>query len=230
MCWGAASSSTSERPMMPFGGRVETADTKRCAEFHSLNQNTSRTLPASRTGRALGQATSAFLEDEGLGLDRCFFVVGRLVLMHRIVSQCENPARKSPPSPRASHVSTSHPHPHPGEPRGVVFRAGPAVFLATPLGKHAYKRGRGVEHAAEACPARARSRCVTPSQHWSPAPHRHSSGRRAGWPHIAYPLQLDHILNRPGKNRESRAKGSHPSNASGAGRGWVLGGRELLNQ
>ena len=57
------------------------------------------------------------------------------------------------------------PDPHPDEPRlprGVVLRAGPPVFLAAPLGKHAYKRGRGAEHAAEACPARARSRCVTP--------------------------------------------------------------------
>ena len=173
----AASSSTSERPMMPFGGRVETADTKRSAEFHSLNQNTSRTLPASRTGRALGQATSALLADEGLGLDRCFFVVGRLVLMHRIVSQWGNPARKPPPSPRASHVSTSHPHPHPGEPRGVVLRAGPPVFLATPLGKHAYKRGRGVEHPT--------------------GPYLESAREK----------------------RESRAKGSHPSNAGfGPGR------------
>jgi hypothetical protein len=120
--------------------------------------------------RLKSSPTSALLADEGLGLDRCFFVVGRLVLMHRIVSQWRNRARKPPPSPRASHVSTSHPHPHPGEPRGVVFRAGPPVFLATPLGKHAYERGRGAEHAAEACPARARSRCVTPSQHWSPYP------------------------------------------------------------
>lgn len=169
--------------------------------------------------------TSALLADEGLGLDRCFFVVGRLVLMHRIVSQRGNRARKPPPSPRASHVSTSHPHPHPGEPRGVVLRAGPPVFLATPLGKHAYKRGRGAEHAAEACPARARSRCVTPSRHWSPTPPLHSSGRRAGWPHMASPLQLDHILNRPGKKRESRAKGSHPSNAGfGPGAGVGAGG------
>ena len=138
---------------------------------------------APQAPRLKSSPTSALLADEGLGLDRCFFVVGRLVLMHRIVSQCENPARKPPPSPRASHVSTSHPHPHPGEPRGVVFRAGSPVFLATPLGKHAYERGRGVEHAAEACPARARSRCVTPSRHWSPTPPLHSSGRRAGWPH-----------------------------------------------
>ena len=42
---------------MPFGGRVETADTKRTAEFHSLNQNTSRPLPVSRTGRALEQGS-----------------------------------------------------------------------------------------------------------------------------------------------------------------------------
>ncbi len=164
-------------------------------------------------------------------------MVGRLVLMHRIVSQWRRRARKPPPSPRASHVSTSYPHPHPDEPRGVVFRAGPPVFLATSLGKHAYKRGRGVEHAAEACPARARSRCVTPSQHWSPTPHRHSSGRHAGCPHIAYPLQLDHILNRPGKNlgpektEKVGQRGATPAMpVSGAGRGWVLGGRELLNQ
>ena len=56
--------------------------------------------------------------------------------------------------------------------------------------------------------------------------HRHSSGRRAGWPHMASPLQLDHILNWPGKKRESRAMGSHPSNA-GFGPGAGLGGCEL---
>jgi hypothetical protein len=125
---------------------------------------------------------SALLADEGLGLDRCFFVLGRLALMHRIVSQRGNRARKPPPSPRASHVSTSAPTPTQVSPRGR-FEGWPSGFLATPLGKHAYKRGRGAEHAAEACPARARSRCVTPSRHWSPTPPLHSSGRRAGWPH-----------------------------------------------
>jgi hypothetical protein len=43
--------------MMPFKGRLETPDTKRYAEFHSLNQNTSRPLPVSRTGRALEQGS-----------------------------------------------------------------------------------------------------------------------------------------------------------------------------
>ena len=57
-----------------------------------------------------------------------------------------------------------------------------------------------------------------------PPPCTRVGGVRAG--HMTSPLQLDHILNRPGIKRENRAKGSHPSNA-GFGPGAGLGGREL---
>jgi len=77
-----------------------------------------QSIPSKKSGRARvprknlappaprlkSSPTPALLAHEVVGLDRCLFVVGRLVLVHRIVSQWRNRPRKPPPSPRASHV------------------------------------------------------------------------------------------------------------------------------